>query len=494
MAQLTIYRDGKSSVFPFSGEMPLRDALEQSGFALAHPCGGRGTCGKCAVTLSGAVSAPNAAEQRAGVRLSCQAVLLGDAQVILPDSTELEQIETAGAAAIEASAPMEGRFGAAVDIGTTTLALKLCELSTGRVLSEAGMRNPQASVAADVMGRIQHALEGGLARLQSQVLTAIRSLLSAACRDAQLDESLVDVLVLTGNTTMLYLLTGRSPESLAHAPFRADTLFGVETTLLGRRAYLPHCMNAFVGADITCAVLSSGMCEQSDVALLCDVGTNGEIALWKDGVLYVTSTAAGPAFEGAGISCGCGSVRGAVDKAWIERGAVRVHTIGDAPAVGVCGSGLIDLIAAFLQTGDIDETGAIEEDALRVDGGVALSAKDVRCVQLAKAAIAAGIETLLETAGGDVQDVRRFYIAGGFGSHLNIASAVRIGLIPEALASRVQVIGNAALSGALQMLLNRQSLSRAQAIAQSASHLNLGGNPSFNEHYIDQMFFPEEEE
>ena len=188
MAQLTIYQDGKSSVFPFSGEMPLRDALEQSGFALAHPCGGRGTCGKCAVTLSGAVSAPNAAEQRAGVRLSCQAVLLGDAQVILPDSTELEQIETAGAAAIEASAPMEGRFGAAVDIGTTTLALKLCELSTGRVLSEAGMRNPQASVAADVMGRIQHALEGGLARLQSQVLTAIRSLLSAACRDAQLDE------------------------------------------------------------------------------------------------------------------------------------------------------------------------------------------------------------------------------------------------------------------------------------------------------------------
>ena len=356
------------------------------------------------------------------------------------------------------------------------------------------MRNPQASVAADVMGRIQHALEGGLARLQSQVLTAIRSLLSAACRDAQLDESLVDVLVLTGNTTMLYLLTGRSPESLAHAPFRADTLFGVETTLLGRRAYLPHCMNAFVGADITCAVLSSGMCEQSDVALLCDVGTNGEIALWKDGVLYVTSTAAGPAFEGAGISCGCGSVRGAVDKAWIERGAVRVHTIGDAPAVGVCGSGLIDLIAAFLQTGDIDETGAIEEDALSVDGGVALSAKDVRCVQLAKAAIAAGIETLLETAGVDVQDVRRFYIAGGFGSHLNIASAVRIGLIPQTLASRVQVIGNAALSGALQMLLNRQSLSRAQAIAQSASHLNLGGNPSFNEHYIDQMFFPEEEE
>ena len=493
MSTLTIYRDGASSVFSFEGEIRLQDALERAGFALAHPCGGRGSCGKCAVTLSGAVSKPNAAERRAGVRLSCQAVLHGDAQVVLPDTAVMEQIEMTGAGELAAIAPMEGRFGAAVDIGTTTLALKLCDLSTGRVLAEAGMRNPQGSVAADVMGRIQHALEGGLSKLQSQVLTAVDSLLHSACRDAQIDESLVDVLVLTGNTTMLYLLTGRNPESLAHAPFQADTLFGMETTLLGRRAYLPHCMNAFVGADITCAVLASGMCDVPDVALLCDVGTNGEIALWKGGKLYVTSTAAGPAFEGAGISCGCGSVRGAVTHAWVESDTVRVQTIGDAPAVGVCGSGLIDLLAAYLTTGDIDETGAMEEDTLPVDNGIVLEAKDVRSVQLAKAAIAAGIQTLLETAHVDVQDVRRFSIAGGFGSHLNIASAARIGLIPAELTDRVVVIGNAALTGALMLLLNQQSLSRSQQIAAQSEHLNLGGNPAFNAHYIDQMLFPEEE-
>lgn len=493
MSQLTIYRDGKSSVFSFTGEMRLQDALERAGVAVAHPCGGRGACGKCTVTLSGAVSAPSAAEQRAGVRLSCQAVLLGDAQVILPDTAAMEQIETAGADDIAASAPMEGRLGAAVDIGTTTLALKLCELKTGKVLAEAGMRNPQGSVAADVMGRIQSALEGGLAAMQSQVLAAIDSMLQSACRDACVDASQVDALVLTGNTTMLYLLTGRSPETLAHAPFQADTLFGAELTLLGRRAYLPHCMNAFVGADITCAVLASGMCDSPDTALLCDVGTNGEIALWKDGQLYVTSTAAGPAFEGAGISCGCGSVRGAVDKAWVEGDGVEVHTIGGAPAVGVCGSGLIDLIAAYLTTGDIDETGAIEEDELDVANGVVLEARDVRSVQLAKAAIAAGIQTLLESANVAPEDVSRLYIAGGFGSHLSIASAVRIGLIPAALEDRVRVIGNAALTGALMMLLNQKVLAHSQAIAESAVHLNLGGNPAFNEHYIDQMFFPEEE-
>ena len=148
MSQLTIYRDGKSSVFSFDGEMRLQDALEQSGFAIAHPCGGRGTCGKCAVTLTGAVSEPNAAEQRAGTRLSCQAVLLGDATVILPDSATMEQIETSGAEDIAALAPMEGNFGAAIDIGTTTLALKLCDLKNGKILAESSMRNPQGSVAA----------------------------------------------------------------------------------------------------------------------------------------------------------------------------------------------------------------------------------------------------------------------------------------------------------------------------------------------------------
>ena len=491
MAKLTIIRDGKSQEFTFTAPLLLDNALEQAGFSIPRPCGGRGVCGKCAVTLEGTVSDPNEAEQKAGTRLSCQAMLLGDAMVILADSRKTEQIEVRGIDTPIELSPMEGRLGAAVDIGTTTLALKLYDLQSGAILGEAAMLNPQTSVAADVMGRISAAMDGQLAKMQQQIVDAIDSLLHNACGQAGKAEESVDKLVLTGNTTMLYLLTGRNPECLSHAPFKADTLFGNWDTILGKDTYLPACMNAFVGADITCAVLASGMTESSATSLLCDIGTNGEIALWKDGKLFVTSTAAGPAFEGAGISCGCGSVVGAIDKVWVDDGEVKAHTIGEANAVGICGSGLIDAIAAFLSIEEIDETGATESDDLPLRDGVVLEPRDVRAVQLAKAAIAAGIETLMESAGTSCDDIATLYIAGGFGSHLNVASAAAIGLIPAELADKVKVIGNASLSGSVRLLLNRESLKDAAAIAKNSSHVNLGGNPRFNEHYMEQMFFPE---
>ena len=157
---------------------------------------------------------------------------------------------------------------------------------------------------------------------------------------------------------------------------------------------------------------------------------DGRLALWKDGVLYVSSTAAGPAFEGAGISCGCGSIAGAVDRVWLEDGGIAAHTIGEGKAVGLCGSGLIDAIACFLENGMVDETGATDEDELPLRDGIALAPRDIRAVQLAKAAIAAGIETLMEAANVTADEIETLYIAGGFGSHLNVRSAARIGLIP----------------------------------------------------------------
>jgi len=491
MAELTIIRGSARFTRFFEPGRALSDILTENGFETARPCGGRGRCGKCAVTLSGAVSAPNAAEQCAGARLACQAVLLGDAEVILPEARAMEQIETGGAATDAPLSPMDGSYGAAVDIGTTTVALRLFELRTGRCVGEAGLLNPQTAVAADVMGRIGAALNGGLGRLQAQIAGAVRALLQSACAQAGIDADAVESMVATGNTTMLYLLTGRSPEALSHAPFEADCLFDETLTADGRRVYLPRCMHAFVGADITCAVLASGQCDSDEISLLCDVGTNGELALWKDGALYVASTAAGPAFEGAGISCGCGSVRGAIDRVWVEDGRVRLHTIGNQPAVGVCGSGLIDAVAAALALGAVDETGAMDDDDFPLEGGVALLPRDIRAVQLAKAAIAAGIETLLETARVRTEDVRTLYIAGGFGSHLNVGSAAAIGLIPESLAPRVKVLGNAALSGAASLLLNTNGLDASRAIAARARHVSLGGNPKFNEHYMEQMLFPE---
>lgn len=488
MSELSIWQNGQCRVIAFEGQPVLRDVLSEAGYLIPHPCGGRGSCGKCRVTLEGAVSAPNSAELHAGHRLSCQAKLLGDAAVFLSSTCNTEQIETRVGSIGTVLHPMEGRYGAAVDIGTTTIAVKVCDLETGVCIGEAACRNSQTAVAADVMGRIEAACRGNGAYLRKLVLQDIHALLHDATKNTVPSES-IDSLVLTGNTTMLYLLSGFSPEALSHAPFHADHLFDTEARILDRQTYLPPCMSAFVGADITCAVWASGMCQSSETALLCDIGTNGEIALWKDGKLFVTSTAAGPAFEGAGISCGCGCTQGAIDQVWLEESNLCLHTIGEGQPTGLCGSGLVDAIAAGLQCEIIDETGALEGDAFTLCDTVRLLPRDIRAVQLAKAAIAAGIATLTQVAEVSLEEIETLYIAGGFGSHLNVDSAAHIGLIPKELKSRVKILGNASLTGAMGVLLNTRQCQALRRIAFSACHVDLGGNPRFNENYVAHMLF-----
>ena len=490
MPILKLWQNGISREIPFTGTPALSELLRQENIAYAHPCGGRGICRKCAVQATGAISPPSPAEETAGIRLSCQITLLGDAEVWLPEG--LGTVETAGYTPAAGTA-MAGRFGTAVDIGTTTVALKLYDLKTGALLAEEGTMNPQRSIAADVMGRIGAAMGGLGPMLQDKVTEVIRALLIKACTKAEITIAQVDALVVVGNTTMLYLLTGRDPACLSCAPFHADCLFDWMDILLGIPVYYPPCMNAFVGADITCAVLSSGMHLRHNTALLCDIGTNGELVLWKDDVLYVTSTAAGPAFEGAGISCGCGSIPGAIDRVWVENGRIRIHTIENKPPAGLCGSGLVDAIAAFLEIGEIDETGAMEEDFLSLAENTRLLPSDVRAIQLAKGAIAAGIRTLMETAGISEDEIETLYIAGGFGSHLNAASAATISLIPRELEHKVVVIGNGALSGAAQLLLRQEDISRIRELAQKSHHVNLGGNSLFNRHFMEAMLFGDDD-
>ena len=505
MPSLTVIRGDMRLNIPFSGNPPLKDVLESSGIILPHPCGGRGLCGKCRLKAKGALS--ETPDENGTVR-ACKARLIGDAEVTVPDTAPEMAIETGGGdtpASCTANAYPETASAAqtcpsqpdaasaypaaAVDLGTTTIVLRLFG-TPDNPLADAAALNPQTAVAADVMGRIGAALDGQLGRLNAFAADAIRDLLSRACAGAGLDPASVRRLCVTGNTTMLYLLTCRDPVSLSAAPFRADCLFDIDTMLSDIPAYLPPCMNAFVGADITCAVLASGMTESAGPALLMDLGTNGEQALWKDGVLYVTSTAAGPVFEGAGISCGCGSVPGAVDRVTVlPDKTIKAHTIGNKPPVGLCGSGLIDAVAAFLKTGALDETGATDADALEICDTVSLLPADIRAVQMAKAAVAAGLKTMLHVSGTQVEDISRLYLAGGFGSHLDPASAAAIGLIPDSLVPRTRVIGNAALTGACMLLNDPAAVISAKEIAAEARHVPLGGNPVFNQAYIEEMLF-----
>ncbi len=483
MPELKVLGAGGARTLRFTGTPLLSVLLRENGFALRTPCGGRGICGRCAVEASGSLSpAPEG-----GRCLACRTRLTGDASVRLPEQKALQNIALAGPMPPFDPDPLPGRLGLAVDVGTTTLAVQLADLRSGKLLRAAAEGNPQGLVSDNVIGRIEAAMAGRGAELKQLALDAIGRLKAEACQAAGAAPEEVDRTVVTGNTTMLYLLTGRDPVSLSRAPFAADHLFGEWTE--GGSVYLPPCAGAFVGADITCALLASGICEKEETALLIDIGTNGEIALWRENRLYCCATAAGPAFEGGGILKGLGSVPGAIDTVGVRDGSLAWTTIGDELAVGICGSGLIDAAAALLRLGRLDETGALDGEELEIAPSVPLTRQDIRKLQLAKGAVAAGIETLCGTVGVRFGEIRRFCIAGGFGSHLNAASAAAIGLIPEALAHRAETLGNTALAGAAMLLLRKGFHGQAERIAREAELVPLSGSAAFAESFVDCMMF-----
>ena len=350
--------------------------------------------------------------------------------------------------------PLYQNYGVAVDIGTTTLAAQLYH--NGSLLCDTVAANPQSAYGADVMTRIGASLAGQSDALQRSVVNGIEAMIDKMASDCRIDKSNIDGMVMTGNTTMLYLLAGRNPKTLSHAPFAADCLFNMEYNArelgfsIDATCYLPKCFAAFVGADISTAILSSGMLERDETALLVDIGTNGEMALWHEGKLICCATAAGPAFEGAQIECGCHGIPGAVDHVWVEEQRLNYHTIHGTEALGICGSGIIDAVAALLENETVYETGRMVQPDLEINGqpsaristAVYVTQKDIRSVQLAKSAICAGIRTLLHLIGISEPHVKAFYIAGGFGSFLDLKSAAAIGLFPADLIDVAHVIGN----------------------------------------------------
>ena len=346
--------------------------------------------------------------------------------------------------------------GFAVDVGSTTLAAGVYDLRTGALLARAGCANPQAAVSSDVIGRIAAAEKpNGLRNLQGLVLGALETLLADVCTSADIPPTSLSDGVVTGNTVMLHILTGRSPSSLGRAPFHADWLAGCEETLLGHPIWLPPCIGAFVGADLVCALVAAGFDREGPPALLCDIGTNAEVAVRAHGTIFATSTAAGPAFEGTGVR----------------------------------GSELLDAIASFLASGAISETGASEPGSLVLADGRTLDNADVRAVQMAKAAVAAGISVMLDEAGTCADELSEIFLAGGFGCGLNPDSAAAIGMLPSAPAAKKTPIGNAALAGAATLLLHPQRREAALQLARSARLVELGGNSDFSDRFIDAMAF-----
>jgi len=466
------------------GEL-LSAVFGRYGLSIDMPCGGAGTCKNCLVTVDGKAC------------LACQTRIETDVQVELGDSVRIQKILTGDTQSVPLSNPMFAQYGVAVDIGTTTI----CATLMGRdgVTDTVSRQNPQTAFGADVISRIEHALSGGGEALALCIHKALSEMMIALCRRRGIDSYFVDAAVITGNTAMLYLLTGQDPAGLARAPFAADRLFGecIEARVFDfpisseARVYLPRCISAFVGADITCAILASGMCVPGKTALLADIGTNGEIALWHGDRIYCCATAVGPAFEGAGIAHGMYGARGAIDHVWQEDGIVRCSTIGGEPARGICGSGIVDAIALMLELEVIDETGAFSDasDWFALQNGIGITGADVRKIQLAKAAVRAGIETLLEMEGIEQSKVERLFLAGGFGSLINLKNAAQIGLFPPEMADRVSVIGNAAHTGAAMLLGDKALADIAVRLAERSHTVSLESNPVFTNHYVEHMMF-----
>ena len=471
------------------------------------PCGGHGKCGKCKVRATGALSPVTEEERRllsreeleGGVRLACVTRAIGDCTVESVTVKDTTEVLVDGVLPEFTLAPAFTRYGVAIDVGTTTVAARLYDES-GWLLSDASRVNPQEKWGADVVSRIEAALGGEGDALREAIAACLDELIVELSAEAGIVPAMIDGVSVTGNTVMLSLLTGESVEPFSHAPFAVRRLFGETLTAesLGLSSlspeteiYLPPAISAFVGADTTCAVLATGL-TKGENALLCDIGTNGEMALCHEGKLTVCSTAAGPAFEGVGISMGMRGAVGAIDKVTVQGGRLDCHVIGGGTPKGICGSGLVDAIASLLDLGDLDESGFLEDEEYTLLSPISLTQQDVRMFQLAKSAIAAGLETLIQGEGVKTEEIPVLYIAGGFGSYLNPDSAARVGLLRGGLARVSTAVGNAALAGASLLLLSRGARDEAAALARSARTLVLSSNPTFSELYMMGMTFEEE--
>ena len=466
------------------------------------PCGGHGRCGKCKVIARGELSELTEAELNMlsadelsrGVRLACLTDALGNCEIETFDKIEKSQIVTSGDLPDFNLNPSFKKYGVAIDIGTTTLAARLYDVR-GRIIAWASQLNPQQEWGADVVSRIEASLGGKAELLAKAIREAIDGIIVDLADIAHIGAKEIDGTVITGNTVMLSLLTGEDVESFSHAPFAVNRLFGemltantLELSSLNAdvSVYLPPCISAFVGADTTCAIIATQLCER-ETAMLVDIGTNGEMALWHKGKLTVCSTAAGPAFEGVNIEMGMRGSTGAIDKVTVLNGSVNAHVIGGGKPVGICGSGLVDAVACMLDLEILDESGYLEDGEFIIQTPVILTQQDVRMLQLAKSAICAGLLTLIESQGLTAKDVPTLYIAGGFGNYLNVHSASRIGLLPTELARNSKAVGNSALAGASMMLLNIDTRNSAYELVNTAELLELSANQIFSEYYMSGM-------
>ena len=399
---------------------------------------------------------------------------------------------------------------AAFDIGTTTIAGYLLDGEDGRTLAVESRMNPQAQYGADVIMRANYALEHGTDVLSQCIREAVNEMLGVLAGAAGISRNDIFQVCIVGNTCMHHLFLGISPASLVHAPYTpavSERLvlnagdYGLDVQRKAELIMLPD-IAGYVGADTCGCLLALRQDQKDEISLMIDIGTNGEMVLGNRNRLVTCSTAAGPAFEGAKIECGMRGAAGAVDHVKYENGKWDYTTVGNQPAVGLCGSGLIDLVAGLLDAGMLDENGALSSGQEKQgvfmlvpleqagnERGVYLTQKDIGEVQLAKAAIAAGIQMLMKRLGITEEEICSVYIAGAFGNYMDPVSAGKIGLLPAALVKKVKPVGNAAGEGAKIALVNEREMLEMDELVGKIDFVELAASGDFQDYFIDELGF-----
>ncbi len=472
----------------------LLQLLRDAGMSPDAPCGGRGTCGKCKVLLDGQEV------------LSCQTVVDRNMTVQLPGKTGANILAAGTSAVVTADEDIQGNL-IAIDLGTTTMVCYLLD-HQGREVAVASALNPQGVYGADVITRIQGALDGKLEEMTACVRKGLSALIGEVCRKAQVKPDSICRVALVANPCMQQLLMGLSPENLAKVPFSPVL---TEMRKISAKDIFPLCANAeflvvpdisgYVGADTMGCVLSTQMYQKDTVTLMVDIGTNGEMVLGNKDHMIACSTAAGPALEGANIRFGMRGSVGAIDHVIWKDGKPEVHVIGEGKAVGICGSGLIDAVAVMLKYGIINQRGRVQsadtlyegERACFLTEDVCLTQGDIRQVQLAKGAIAAGIELMAKQLGIGLTDIHEVLLAGAFGSFIDPESACIIGLLPPVLLPKIRAVGNAAGSGAKLLACSTGQQALADRLCREIEFLELASLPEFQSCFGKQTSFAKQE-
>ena len=510
----------KSQCLDWSG-MTILDFLRENNICLNAACNGLGICGKCKIKIENLKAFESERKVlgdkdiAAGYRLACMhSVDECDKEIILKDFKE----STGSVVLVDGFIPKFShtnicdKYGIAIDIGTTTVAMELIDLSNAAIIAKASEINSQIAFGFDVMSRIAYTMENvdGLFKLQKSIVNTLNMLIDKLQADTG-KEDIAEITV-AANTVMCHILLGESVEGLGKYPFspvftksRSVAAFDIGIKSDTKVTTLPH-ISGFVGSDIVAGVYASGLCKGDKNVLFIDIGTNGEMILKSGDKLLATSCATGPALEGMNISCGMRAGEGAIDNFCIEKNSLSYTTVGNRAAVGICGSGVLAMVRELLKNNIINGRGAIDVEKqkkaydfidfdksdkpfIKISDDINFTTKDIRQVQLAKGAILSGILALVSEAKLELKDISKVYIAGQFGKYISVDSFFCVGLLPIEFFDKVEYLGNTALAGAYMALLDKYAIEDMSLLSNKTEFFELSRIDNYDRIFAKALRF-----